>query len=151
SSYMQGALSKDAREVHEMAGLDDKLMREAIKQAGTCRPESARDPLVGAVAARNGRILECAYGGEVKRGEHAEFTLLQRKLAGRDLRNVTVFTTLEPCTTRGHLKTPCAYWLIMRQVEKVYIGMLDPNPDIRGLGFRILRDYGIDVEMFTPA
>lgn len=55
---------------------------------------------------------------------------------------------MEPCTKRGRGKIPCAERLIDRRVSRVVIGTLDPNVDIRGLGYFALRQAGITIEYF---
>jgi pyrimidine deaminase RibD-like protein/NTP pyrophosphatase (non-canonical NTP hydrolase) len=128
---------------------DADLAARAVEEARHSRHEVGRTPLfVGAVAAQGPNLLDAAHRGEFDPGEHAEFTLLERKLKTAVLAGATVFTTLEPCTKRGPGKVPCAERLIERRVGRVVIGTLDPNPDIRGLGVLALRQANIAVEFF---
>ena len=74
--------------------------------------------------------------------------MLERKLKDKDLTGSILYTTMEPCTTRGHPKIPCAKWIAKRRIHAVVIGILDPNPDIRGKGVLFLRDNNVLVEHF---
>ena len=131
---------------------DEAFARLAVDEARKCQVSPGEvTPFVGAVAVRNGRLLGAAHRGECRAGEHAEFTLLERKLSETPLAGTTVYTTLEPCTHRNPPKIPCVQRLIDRRVARVVIGTLDRNRTIQGDGYVELRKAGIEVEFFPAA
>lgn len=136
-------------ELSDKQKIDDwKFAKMAVEEARMSVPEDARvHPKVGAVVVKDGRVLGRAHRGESPQS-HAEFTLLEKKLPDAPLAGATVYTTLEPCTTRNHPKVPCANRLIERKVARVVIGMLDPDQRITGRGQRKLRDARIKVDTF---
>lgn len=138
--------------------IDTSVMERAIDIAKKCASEDERiHPKVGAIIIKDDEIICDAYRGEIRDGEHAEYTALERKCVNKSVRGATLVTTLEPCTTRKHSKRsgngkgpkqPCVKHIIDRGIEKVVIGMLDPNPKICGKSFFILKEKGVSVEFF---
>lgn len=114
----------------------------------------APNPMVGAVLVRNSDECVLAEGWhEQFGGPHAEvncFRNYESRIAKHewpavDLRDCTLFVSLEPCCHYG--KTPpCAKLIIEKGVGHVVVGMLDPNPLVAGKGVQMLREAGIEVE-----
>lgn len=128
---------------------DDRFARMAVDEARKSTAEDDREhPMVGCVVVKDGQVLATAHRGEMK-GCHAEFIALEKKLGDATLSGCTVYTTLEPCTTRNHPKIPCADRLIERKVARVVYGMLDPDPRICGKGIRRLQERKIEVKWFA--
>ncbi|MFC3284846.1 bifunctional diaminohydroxyphosphoribosylaminopyrimidine deaminase/5-amino-6-(5-phosphoribosylamino)uracil reductase RibD [Litchfieldella rifensis] len=100
------------------------------------------NPRVGCVLVKNRRLV--GEGFHVRAGEpHAEIHAL--RAAGDDASGATAYVTLEPCSHQGRTG-PCARALIEAGVKKVVAAMQDPNPQVGGRGFAMLREAGVEVE-----
>jgi pyrimidine deaminase RibD-like protein len=143
-----------ARKAKQPVNLEDedrtfaKLAIEEARQS-ISEPDGKPHPMVGAAVVKNGQVLSSAHRGEDS-GNHAEFTALDKKLADEAVFGATVYTTLEPCTTRNHPKIPCVKRIIDRKVARVVVGMLDPDPRITGRGMLALRNANIAIDLFPP-
>ncbi len=130
------------------ANNDRRFALLAIEEARKSVAEDGRPhPKVGAVIVKDGKVLAKAHRGENPKC-HAEYVALEGKLSHETLVGATVYTTLEPCVKRNPPKVCCAQRLIDRKVARVIIGMLDPNPDIRGLGDQLLSEANIEIQLF---
>lgn len=107
-------------------------------------------PKVGAVLIKPDGIVETAYRGELRHGDHAEFTLLERKNRAVALDGSFLFATLEPCApgARKHPKLGCAERIVNARVKKVWIGIEDPDPTVDRKGIKYLIDNGVEVALF---
>lgn len=127
-------------------------MQQAIDEAKKSRHEldGRSHPNVGVIVVRNGDVLASAHRGELVSGGHAEYTALERKLRDVNLNGAVLYTTLEPCTILEHPIVSCAERIVERGISKVVIGILDPNPLIRGRGVMFLKNNEVAVEYFPP-
>jgi len=121
----------------------EKFMRRAMELAANGIGFTSPNPVVGAVVVKEGEIV--AEGWHKKAGnDHAEIIAI--KNLSVDAADCELYVTLEPCSHHG--KTgPCAKAIVEAGFKKVYIGMLDPFPEVNGRGVEFLRLHGVEVEI----
>ena len=123
---------------------DSHYMALAIQLAKQGLYTTSPNPRVGCVLVKNDEII--GQGFHVKAGQgHAEVNAIaDAKQRGNESKGATAYVTLEPCSHFGRTP-PCAQGLINAQVARVVGAMTDPNPEVAGNGFNMLRDAGIEV------
>ena len=122
---------------------DKDYMRIALDLAERGRLTARPNPMVGAVAVHDGRIVGKGYHHEPGQ-PHAEVHALSTVQPGLD--NVAVYATLEPCSFTGRTP-PCSDFLIDRGVKRVVCAMVDPDKRVSGKGIQRLRDAGVETEV----
>ena len=122
--------------------LNEYFMKKAIELAKKGVGKVNPNPLVGAIIVKEGEIIGEGY--HEKYGEaHAEVNAF--KSLKEDPSGATLYVTLEPCSHYG--KTPpCVDMIIENKINKVIIGMIDPNPLVAGNGVNKLIAAGIEVK-----
>ena len=132
--------------------VDRKFCEMAVAEAhkSIAEDDGEPHPYVGAVVVKNGVVLATGYRGETGKGRHAEYCAL-RKLNDDvdkvDLSGCTVYTTLEPCSTRrSPAKTPCTERLINAKAARVVYGLADK--DVSVYGHSSLVEASIEVWLF---
>ncbi len=119
-------------------------MALAIQLAKQGLYTTSPNPRVGCVLVKNDEII--GQGFHIKAGEgHAEVNAIaDANERGNLTKNATAYVTLEPCSHFGRTP-PCAQGLIDAHVTRVVGAMTDPNPQVAGNGFDMLRAAGIEV------
>src|SRR5205823_5726482 len=84
-----------------------EVMKQSINEP---RADKKASPIVGAVLVKPNGEIKTACRGELRHGDHAEYTLLERKHHEERLDGSILFATLEPCApgARKHPKLACA-------------------------------------------
>jgi diaminohydroxyphosphoribosylaminopyrimidine deaminase/5-amino-6-(5-phosphoribosylamino)uracil reductase len=121
----------------------DKFMKAAIRLAKKGVGKVSPNPLVGAVLVKGGKIIGKGHHN-IFGGPHAEINALAK--AGKMARGADIYINLEPCCHHG--KTPpCVDALIKNGISRAFIGMVDPNPSVKGMGIKRLEKEGIEVHI----
>ncbi|WP_299121051.1 bifunctional diaminohydroxyphosphoribosylaminopyrimidine deaminase/5-amino-6-(5-phosphoribosylamino)uracil reductase RibD [uncultured Tenacibaculum sp.] len=116
-----------------------RCLELAEKGIGTARP----NPSVGAVVVYQDRIIGEGYTS-VYGGNHAEVNAIHAVKNKEQLKEATIYVTLEPCSHYG--KTPpCADLIVRSQIPNVVIGCIDTNSLVAGKGVERLRKAGCSV------
>lgn len=123
-------------------------IEEMKKSVQEKRKAGEVSPKVGAVLVRPDGTYTTAYRGELRDGDHAEYTLLERKCINENLKDCVVYSTLEPCFDRTPPKIGCCKRIAKARIKKVYVGTGDPFPSVNGKGIKYLVDHGIEVEPY---
>lgn len=101
------------------------------------------NPRVGAIIVLNGALVG-AGNHAVAGHDHAEVSAI--KNAGNNTFGATLYVTLEPCNHYGRTP-PCTNAIIQAGIERVVIGISDPNKSVCGGGIEALRAANIDVRV----
>jgi diaminohydroxyphosphoribosylaminopyrimidine deaminase/5-amino-6-(5-phosphoribosylamino)uracil reductase len=105
----------------------------------------APNPMVGALALQRGQVvgkgLHRVFGQA-----HAEEEALQDAQASGASPD-TLVVTLEPCSSKGGEKKrpPCTETILASTIQRVVVGLLDPDPRHQGQGLQLLREAGLEV------
>jgi diaminohydroxyphosphoribosylaminopyrimidine deaminase / 5-amino-6-(5-phosphoribosylamino)uracil reductase len=119
----------------------ENFMAQALQLARRALGRTAPNPAVGAVIVKNGRVVGKGYHRAA--GEpHAEVEAI--RVAGPEAVGSDLFVTLEPCNHHGRTP-PCTKAILEAGIERVWYGIDDPNPGVRGGGAKTLKDAGMEV------
>jgi len=131
-----------------------KLMEQAVEvMRGSVRAGRSGEqggPWVGAVLVKPDGGIDTAGRGELRAGDHAEFTLLERKNRSARLDGSALFVTLEPCApgTRNQPVPSCAERIVRARIAEVWVGIESPDPSADRRGIQYLQDHGVTVHLF---
>lgn len=122
---------------------ETRWMHRCLELASQGRGRTAPNPMVGAIIVRGEEVL--AEGWHRSPGlAHAEVDALAA--LARDAAGATMYVNLEPCCHHGRTP-PCTDAIIAAGIERVVVGVIDPDPRMQGKGIALLENAGISVEV----
>ncbi len=122
-------------------------MRKSVPER---RMDGKESPRVGVVLRTPDGTVVRGHRSELRDGDHAEFTVLERKCRDWRLDGGLLFCTVEPCApgSRRHPKLPCAERIVNARIKEVWVGIEDPDPSVDRRGILYLEECGVTVHMF---
>jgi diaminohydroxyphosphoribosylaminopyrimidine deaminase/5-amino-6-(5-phosphoribosylamino)uracil reductase len=120
-------------------------MRRCFDLARLGAQTASPNPLVGAVLVHQNRIIGEGYH-HARGGAHAEVNAIKSvaKADHAKIAESTIYISLEPCCHHG-LTPPCTELILAYKIPNVVISVIDPNPQVSGLGVERLRAQGVSV------
>ncbi|MCH7770845.1 MAG: bifunctional diaminohydroxyphosphoribosylaminopyrimidine deaminase/5-amino-6-(5-phosphoribosylamino)uracil reductase RibD [Bacteroidetes bacterium] len=101
------------------------------------------NPFVGTVIVKDGSIIGEGWHKNFG-GAHAEVIAVES--SNEENKGATLYCNLEPCCHTNKQTPPCVPLIISKEISRVVISNLDPNPSVNGNGVKQLREAGIRVD-----
>lgn len=125
--------------------LDEQYMARCIQLARNAEGKTYPNPLVGSVIVHQDKIIGEGWHQKVG-GPHAEVFAVKAVRDSSQLKESTIYVSLEPCSHYG--KTPpCSDMIIASGIRKVVIGSVDPFVEVAGRGIKKLLEAGCEVKV----
>lgn len=128
----------------ERAAIDRHWMHAAITVSRTAPLVGARYAVGAVIVDHDATVLATGYTGETDPAHHAEEVALA-KIPGADLARATLYTTLEPCTTRRSRPDSCTSLVLAAGLGRVVLALREPLLFADCDGVETLRAHGVDV------
>jgi diaminohydroxyphosphoribosylaminopyrimidine deaminase/5-amino-6-(5-phosphoribosylamino)uracil reductase len=126
---------------------DRRWLTAAVELSRLCSPTSTNYAVGAIIVDRDGAAIATGHTGETGSRQHAEEVAIG-KLAGRaglDLRGATIYTSLEPCTTRKSRPGTCTDLILAAGLQRVVLALREPLIFADCNGVEALTRRGLEV------
>ncbi|GLU46320.1 deaminase [Nocardiopsis ansamitocini] len=129
---MSGPTENDLRHLHA-----------AIELSRSCPPSATAFSVGALIVDARDKVIADGYSRRDDPHEHAEEAAL-RSLAARDprLAGATLYSSLEPCSTRASRPVPCAQLILATPVTRIVFAWREPALFVDCEGAELLRAAG---------
>ncbi|MEV7967452.1 deaminase [Sphaerisporangium sp. NPDC088356] len=125
----------------------DRRWLDRTVELSRLSPTSATAFAVGAVLVdAGGQVLATGYSREGDPHDHAEEAALAK--VSRDeprLASATIYSSLEPCTTRASRPRSCTELILAAGIRRVVFAWREPDVFVDCTGAETLREAGVEV------
>lgn len=119
---------------------DFTYIKRCFELADKGRGFVSPNPFVGTVIVKDGSIIGEGWHKNFG-GAHAEVNAVES--SNEEIKGATLYCNLEPCCHFNKQTPPCVPLIISKEISRVVISNLDPNPGVNGNGVKQLREAGI--------
>lgn len=125
---------------------DERLLRDAIELSRNAPPSQEAFSVGSVIAAPDGSVLATGYSRERGARAHAEQVALEKAAEQRlDLRDATLYTSLEPCSARRSDPHACTARILEAGIRRVVFALREPPVFVEGRGAAVLAAAGVEV------
>lgn len=132
---------------------DVALLMRAIDISENCPPSKTAFS-VGCIVKTRGGEMFAGYSRETSPLNHAEEeAIIKAHVAGADLEGATLYSSMEPCSTRASKPVSCSEIIIREKIGRVVYAYREPDHFVRCEGTAMLRRADIEVcvmPLFAP-
>lgn len=130
-----------------MTSNDIKHLRQAIEISRKCTPSQTAYSVGCVIQTIDGAIYE-GYTHETAPDNHAEEEAINKALrAGATLEGATIYTSMEPCSTRKSKPVSCSELIMRFGMARVVYAYAEPDCFVDCNATSNLRDAGVRVDV----
>lgn len=133
----------------ELSRLDRELLEHAVALAHLCPPSTSAFAVGALIATADGTVLGEGWSRKSDPHEHAEEAALAMVKDTDSLTTATIYTSLEPCSTRASRPVTCTQHILNAGIPRIVYAWREPSLFVDCVGDEILRTAGRDV-IYVP-
>ena len=128
------------------SAVDRHWLTRTVALSRECPPSTSAFSVGAVIVDAAGDEISCGYSRETDNTVHAEESALA-KLAADDprLRTATIYSSMEPCSTRKSRPSPCATLILDAGIPRVVFAYREPSTFVEGEGAEQLVAAGVTV------
>jgi riboflavin biosynthesis pyrimidine reductase/pyrimidine deaminase RibD-like protein len=125
---------------------DRYWLRVCVEESRKCPPSDTAYPVGAVIVAADGKEIARGYSRETDPKAHAEEEALAKVEADDPrLATATIYSSLEPCSTRKSRPRSCSQWILDAGIPRVVFALREPTRFVIGEGAELLAAAGVAV------
>lgn len=130
----------------DLAGRDRAWLQAAIDLSRRCPPSATAFSVGAVIVGAAGDVVAEGFSREADPQDHAEESALAKLEPGDPrLTGSTLYSSLEPCSTRRSRPRSCSQLIVAAGIERVVFALREPPLFVDGRGADHLRAAGVEV------